>query len=113
LHALAMFVYGVSILVLCDTYEQFVTFSAFLFMFYSFSEIIFCNWLFNFGQKMYFRVIILRFLLGLAIGIGTIVAMIFTSYKVEGFGLLFIVVGVNIVLYVPVMTGMELSDVQR
>lgn len=112
MHALAMFVYGTAVLMFCHTFEKLIFFSVFLFMFYSFSEIIFCFWLFNLGQKMVFKTIIIRFLLGLAIGIGTVIAMNFPIFTLEGFGVLFIIVGTNIMFYSPVIKDKEFSETQ-
>ncbi len=112
MHALAMLVYGISILVFCNTFEKLISFTAFLFIFYTFSEIIFCNWLFNLGQKVVYKIIIVRLLLGLAIGVGTVAAMNFSTFTLESFGILFIMVGINIMFYVPVMKGREFSEIQ-
>jgi uncharacterized membrane protein HdeD (DUF308 family) len=112
MHALAMLVFGISILMFCNTFEKLVSFTSFLFFFYSFSEIIFCFWLFNLGQKIVYKIIIVRFLLGLAIGIGTLVAMNFSTFTLEGFGILFIMMGINIMLYVPVMKVKESNEIQ-
>jgi hypothetical protein len=77
-----------------------------------FSEIVFCSWLFSLGRKVVYKIIIVRFVLGLATGVGTVVAMNSLSSKLEGFGILFIIVGINILFYVPVMKENELSDVK-
>jgi uncharacterized membrane protein HdeD (DUF308 family) len=103
MHALAMMVYGLSLLLLCNSYERLIAFTSFLFLFYAFSEIIFCNWLFNLGQKISFRIIALRAFLGLAIGLGTVVAINHTELTIQVFGILFILVGTNIIFYIPVM----------
>lgn len=103
MHALAMMVYGVSILLFCDTYDKIIFLTSFLFIFYAFSEIIFCIWLFNLAQKVSFKILIVRVLLGFAIGIGTVFAMNYSDFTLEIFGVLFIMVGTNIILYVPVM----------
>lgn len=103
LHALAMVVYGMAILLFCDSMERLNTLSTYLFIFYSFSEIIFCIWLFNLGQKVVFKIVAIRILLGLAIGIGTIVALNFPADTLQIFGLLFVLVGLNVLFYIPVM----------
>ena len=105
MHALAMLVYGLSILLFCTTVERFISFTSYLFIFYTFSEIIFCNWLFNLRQKVIYKIILVRLSLGLVVGIGTILAMSLSTFELEGFGVLFIMVGINIMLYVPVMKG--------
>lgn len=55
LHALAMLVYGISLVLLCNSTEQLILFTAFLFVFYAASEILFCNWLFNLAQKSFLK----------------------------------------------------------
>jgi len=103
MHALTMIVYGVSILLFCNTLDKLISFTAFLLLFYAFSEIIFCNWLFNLGQKVDYKVLFVRLILGLCVGIGTVVSMNIYDSTFEGFGLLFIMIGINIILYVPIM----------
>lgn len=107
MHALAMLVYGISILMFCNTLDNLISVTAFLFIFYSFSEIIFSNWLFNLRQKGVYEIIIVRILLGLTIGVGTIVAINYSKFTLEGFGILFIMVGVNIMFYTPAVKRKE------
>lgn len=103
MHALAMLVYGISLILLCNSSEKLIAFTSFLFIFYAFSEIIFCNWLFNLAQKVVFKILAIRALLGFLIGIGTVVAMNYTEFTIQIFGAMFILVGINIILYFPVM----------
>jgi uncharacterized membrane protein HdeD (DUF308 family) len=103
MHALAMMAYGLAILILGNTIDKVISFTAFLLIFYAFSEIILCNWLFNLSQKLVFKIVIIRTVLGLLIGIGTMAALNFEHLTLEIFGVLFILVGVNIILYIPVM----------
>jgi len=107
LHALAMIVYGISLILFCDTSEKLISNTSFLFIFYALSEIILCNWLFNMKQKVVLKIILIRALLGLGIGIGAITIMNYTEIKIEALGILFILVGINIILYIPVMRGNE------
>ena len=109
IHALAMFVYGLSVLFFSKSLENLTYVTAFLFIFYSFSEIIFCLRIFDLKSKVLFKIVIVRSLLALTAGIGTIVAMNFSEYTLEAFGILFIIVGVNIVLYVPIIKGKEFN----
>lgn len=114
MHALAMMVYGVSILVFGDTFEKVASFTAFLLFFYTFSEITFCSWLFNLGQKVIFKIIAVRLVLGLLTGVGTILVMqnslVNQSFTLAGFGILFMMVGINIMLYVPAIKKDLLPD---
>ena len=108
MHALAMAVYGVSVMLFCNSFEQLISFTSLLLIFYTFSEIIFGNWLFNLGRTVIYKILIVRVLLGLAVGIGTVVAMTQPELTIPIFGALFILVGINIVLYVPVLKGTQL-----
>lgn len=103
LHALAMLVYGIFLVLLCNSTEKLILFTAFLFVFYAVSEILFCNWLFNLAQKVVFKIVAVRALLGLVIGVGAVVVMNYAAFSVQLLGAMFILVGVNILLYVPVM----------
>lgn len=103
MHALAMLVYGISILLFCNTFETIIPFTAFLFLFYAVSELIFSNWLFNLKQKIVFRVLAIRAILGLLIGIGAVVALSVTKLTLQLFGTMFILVGINVIMYVQVM----------
>jgi hypothetical protein len=115
IHALTMLVYGVSILFFCNTLEALTNFTAFLLIFYAFSEIIFCNWLFNLGKKVLYKIVVIRLLLGLLTGIGTFLALSYThvniAWTIAGFGVLFILIGANIVLYVPIIQHEEVSTI--
>lgn len=110
LHALAMLVYGVCILLFCNTIEKLTTFTNFLFIFYTFSEIIFSIWLYNLAQKVVNKVVLVRVLLGLIIGIGAVLSMMHPEYSLEIFGFQFILVGMNVILYVPELKKDELNE---
>jgi hypothetical protein len=107
LHALVMLVYGIFILTFCETMDKLLSATSYLFIFYAVSEIIFCSWIFNLRQKVVFKILLIRVALGLAIGIGTVVSIYFTTFQLESFGVLFIFIGINILLYVPIMKGKE------
>ena len=96
-------IYGISVLLYCNQPENLLFITTFLFFFYTFSEIIFCNWLFNLERKVVLKILFIRVFLGLAIGVGTILAMNLTEFTLEIFGALFIMVGINIMLYAPIM----------
>ncbi len=107
MHALAMFVYGISVLVFANTVEVLSYLTAFLLFFYAFSEVIFCNWLFNLGNKVKLKILFIRVVLGIMVGIGTIVLMNYytvnKSIVMGGYGILFAIIGLNILLYQPIM----------
>lgn len=114
IHALAMLAYGVSILIFANTIGILLNLSAFLFLFYAFSEIIFCNWLLNLKNKVVYKILMVRISLALLVGVGAIVIMnyyITNDAKIlGGYGLLFILIGVNIFLHVPIMKASELKE---
>jgi len=107
MHALAMLVYGVSVLVFCNKLETLINFTSFLFFFYAFSEIIFCLRIFDLGRKVIYKIVFTRLLLGLIVGIGTVMIMNYydtsNTLVLRAYGTLFIIIGVNILLYVPIM----------
>jgi peptidoglycan/LPS O-acetylase OafA/YrhL len=111
MHALTMLVYGVAILFFCNTSETLIYFTSILFFFYAFSEIIFCNWLLNLENKVVYQIVLIRILLGVMVGIGTIVIMNYYDINevmaLVGYGVLFIIIGINILLYVPIMRKTE------
>ncbi len=111
LHASAMFAYGIAVVLFSDTIEKFTYITAFLFLFYAFSEVIFCAWLYNLKQKVIFQIMLIRFLLAIGIGIGTVTSLYFHASTFEGFGAIFIMIGLNIVLYVPVMKRKAASEI--
>jgi uncharacterized membrane protein HdeD (DUF308 family) len=114
MHALAMFVYGISVLLFASTIEILSYLTAFLLFFYAFSEIIFCSWLFHLKNRVKFNILFIRVFLGLMVGIGTIVVMTYYAINKEmvmqGYGILFAIIGLNILLYVPIMKTTELQE---
>jgi hypothetical protein len=113
MHTLAMMGYGISILLFCNSPEKLISFTAFLFIFYALSEIIFCSWIFNLAQKVIFKIAAVRVLLALVVGAGTVVAMNYTEFTLEVFAVLFILIGINIMLYVPVMKASQSNNASK
>lgn len=117
IHGVAMLAYGFAVLLFCDNFEQLIQMSGLLFFYYTFSEIIFCIWLFDLGQKVYYKILFVRLILGLAIGAGAVGIMYFTptssSVKLAGFGVLFMIVGVNILLYVPILKSSNIQQIEN
>jgi len=115
MHAMTMLVYGISVLIFSSTLETLIYLTSLLFLFYACSEIIFCIWLFNLGRTMNYKIVVSRLILGLLVGFGAVVTLNFVSLnsleQIEVVGFLFTVVGVNIMLYVPIMRTKELNEV--
>jgi len=112
IHGLAMLVYGIIVLVFCYSVESLISITSFLFIFYSVSEIVFASWLFNLGLKVVYKIIIVRFILGIVVGIGTVIGMNYSTDTLAVFGILFLIVGANVMLYVPVIKGKEIYKTQ-
>jgi len=112
-----MLIYGISVLLFAYSIESLIYISAFLFMFYTFSEIIFCIWIFNLGKEVVAKIVIIRTLLGLVVGFGTIIILYYLDeYKpqsIVGCGILFIIIGINILLYVPSVTTKDLPETSK
>lgn len=113
LHAMVMVVFGIFILLFCYTMDKLLSATSYLFIFYAVSEITFCSWIFNLRQKVVFKILFIRIILGLGIGIETVITMYFTTFQLESFGILFTLIGINILLYVPIMKGNESSEVEN
>jgi hypothetical protein len=111
MHAFAMFLYGIYVLFFCQDFKSLIGSSVFLFIFYTFSEIGFCIWIFNLGQKVMYRIVILRIALGLFAGIGSVRVLYLeakdSTVALQSLEVIFIILGINILLYVPVMKGRE------
>lgn len=113
MHALSMMAYGLALNLFCNTNEKLISFTAILLIFYTFSEIIFVGWLFNLKQRVKIKIAVLRSVLGLIIGIGTIAAMNYEGYTLHAFGILFIMVGINVMLYVPIMKASQSIETEK
>jgi uncharacterized membrane protein HdeD (DUF308 family) len=113
LHASAMLVYGAAVLLFCNTQDKLISYTSFLFFYYAFSEIIFCNWIFNLFPKKAIKIVIIRVLLGLIIGVGTITALYKTTFTVQIFGALFIIIGINVIFYKPVIKAKQLQNIPQ
>jgi len=106
-HTLSMLTYGICVLIFVNSYETLSYLTAFMFCFYTFSEIIFCNWIFNLGITIVYKIVLVRVFLALMVGLGTVVLLYYFSTKktltIQGFGALFIIIGMNSILYVPAL----------
>lgn len=114
IHSLSMLIYGLAVLLFANSLETLVFISVFLFFFYTFSEISFCIWVFNLGKALAYKIVLVRVFLGLIVGLGAVVILHYFNLKeamaLEGFGALFIIIGINILLYVPIMKRKDLNE---
>jgi uncharacterized membrane protein HdeD (DUF308 family) len=105
IHALAMLAYGLTIMVFGNSFDSLLSFTAILFMFYAFSEIIFCSRLFNLEQHVHLKIVLVRLVLGLLVAIGSVALIYYredTAVILTGYGVVFMVIGINVLLYAPI-----------
>jgi hypothetical protein len=111
LHAGAILIYSIALLFAAFSIEQFILFSAVYFVFYSFSEITFCFWLFNLKSQVGVHFLIQRFITSFLVGIGAIVLLSYSNANentaLMGIGILLILTGINALLYKPIMRPPE------
>jgi uncharacterized membrane protein HdeD (DUF308 family) len=114
IHALSMLAYGLAIIFYADTIEMLIYFTAFLLLFYSISEIAFCNWIFNLGKRVVYNILIVRLVLGFAAGIASVVSLAHHELDIKRsmsiFGAFLILIGINVVFYAPVIKRAELQS---
>jgi hypothetical protein len=115
IQALVMLVYGISILAFINNIEALIILSGLLFLFYALSKIIFCVWLFNLESKVEYKIVLHRVFLGVLVGIGTIVIKHYYNLNdtvaLPGYAILFIIIGINIFIYVPIMKKNQVVNV--
>ncbi len=106
IHTFSIITYVIALLLFCNSFERLISFTAFLFLFYAFSEIVFCNWLFNLEGKANLKVLLVRVLSGLFIGVAVIAILSYSglnqNLKLVGYGIIFIITGINTFLYKPI-----------
>jgi uncharacterized membrane protein HdeD (DUF308 family) len=111
IHAFSMIIYGGYIIFFSSTLDSLIGSTVFLFIFYMFSEIAFCISIFNKGQKVLYKIMVIRLVLGLFAGIAAVRILNFESiYDVSvliAIGIIFIVLGTNILIYVPILKKRE------
>lgn len=114
MNLVAIFVYGAIVLLFCSTQETLLLYTTFLFFFYAFSEIIFCFRLFNLGRVVIYKIVFVCLTSGLIVGIAPIFITnnpeVDITIQLEGFRLLFILIGIVIILYIPILKAKELKE---
>jgi peptidoglycan/LPS O-acetylase OafA/YrhL len=107
IHGLALLGYFVALFFFCHNVERFTYITAHFFVFYAFSEIIFAIWLFNLKKQISSKILILRLVLAFFIGISTMAILNYSEANpitnLICIGGIFVIIGVNILLYQPIM----------
>jgi hypothetical protein len=114
IHALGMLGYGIAIIFFCNSLETMENFTAFIFFFYAISEITFCAWLLNLKQGVKFHIIFIRLVMSLAVGILTVGLLnysdIHLQIAIQGYGLIFILIGINVLMFVPILKRTTITE---
>jgi hypothetical protein len=114
IHTIGLLIYVIAIAAFCYSFENLNKYSIFLFMFYAVSEIIFCSLLFNLKGKVIINSLIIRIALSFIIGIGATIIVstqeILQTTKLIGFGVVFALMGINALLYQPIMLQERLPN---
>ncbi len=106
-----MLVYGIAVLFFSASVAKFLNITSFFLIYYGTAEMIFCIWLFNLKSQISFPVLMTRLTIGFVIYLGTIVLL--TLYganqtaQLTGYGIVFLVMGVHILIYRPIMRTFE------
>lgn len=110
LHALSFMIYSILMLwYIGSNYSVFIT--SYFMMYYGISEMIFCIWLFNLKTFVNFTILIIRLVMGLVIYVSAVMIQMIAksnqSKELIGYGFVFILIGIHILLYRPVIQKLE------
>lgn len=114
IHAFALITYALILMFTASNNEFIIFLTAFLFIFYAVSEIIFCASVFNIQSKVNYQMLMIRISLGLLVGIATAFVMTYTLINMEiqliVYSIIFILIGVNVLLYKPILSKPVLAE---
>lgn len=103
IHALSFLIFGNSLLFLCDNMKDLSLIISYLLFIYAFSEIVFCNLLYNLGQRAVIRTVGIRLTIAIIVGVGAVAAISFRESSFLIFAFLLVLIGVNVIFYVPIL----------
>ncbi len=107
LHALGMVVYGILILFYPTNLSVFLNITSFFFLYYGLTEMIFCFQVLNQHAIIRFEIASLRLAIGFTIYLGAVIIFGFAgtnqNYTVIGYGIMIILIGINMVLFKTVL----------
>jgi uncharacterized membrane protein HdeD (DUF308 family) len=111
LHAVGLLFYGIFLFFYPKTVSEFSDITALFFIFYGFSEIIFCFWLFNLEAKISIFQLVLRLALGFVFFLSSILMIglrhPYQAAELISAGVIFIIIGTQVVLTVPIVTKLS------
>jgi hypothetical protein len=107
IHVFGISCYLLSLIFFCSNFDQLNNYTSIFFMFYAFSEIIFCNYLFNSNEHIKSNILLTRIVIGLICGIGSVVIFSLPdtnqAFKLIGNGIIFSIIGINILIFRPIL----------
>lgn len=111
LHAIGLLFYAIILFFYKKSISDFSDITALFFIFYGFSEILFCFWLFNLEAKIRVVQLIVRLALGLVFILSSVLMIglryPYQSMELISAGVIFIIIGIEVILTAPVVTKLN------
>lgn len=111
LHTVGLLFYGILLFFYPKTLSDFSDVTALFFIFYGFSEIIFCFWLFNLQAKISLSQLITRLILGFVFFLSSLLMIglrhPYPSTELISAGVIFIIIGIEVILTAPIVTKLN------
>jgi hypothetical protein len=111
LHAVGLLFYAILLFFYKKTISDFSDITALFFIFYGFSEILFCFWLFNLQAKISVGQLIIRLTLGLVFFLSSILMIglrhPYQSIELISAGIVFVIIGIEVILTTPIVTKLN------
>ena len=111
IHAIGMVIYGVAILLPAFYSLKFIHLTTFYLIYYGVVEMIFCFMLFNLKSVLGLEILIIRLITGFIIYIVASLLLFYInmnkSYVVIGDGILFIISGLQVIFYLPIVKKLD------
>lgn len=111
LHAVGLLFYSIFLFFFKNTISDFSDITALFFIFYGFSEIIFCFWLFNLQAKISVVQLIVRLALGFVFFLSSILMIglrhPYQAKELISAGIIFIIIGIEVILTAPIVTKLS------
>jgi hypothetical protein len=111
LHAIGLLFYAILLFFYKNSISNFSDITAFFFIFYGFSEILFCFWLFNLQAKIKVSQLIIRLSMGLVFFLSSLLMIglrhPYQSLELISAGIIFIIIGIQVMLTAPIVTRLN------
>jgi hypothetical protein len=111
LHAIGLLFYAILLFFYKKSISDFSNITALFFIFYGFSEILFCFWLFNLQAKIKVSQLIIRLIMGLVFFLSSLLMIglrhPYQSVELIRAGIIFIIIGIQVILTAPIVTRLN------